>query len=88
MLSRQARTFATRAAASRTPVAQVAFASPLARNYAQAASAPDSKPPVAVYGIDGTYASALVRADDPVPMAAFDMKWMTQRYAIFAERRC
>ncbi|KAI4135576.1 MAG: hypothetical protein LQ347_000545 [Umbilicaria vellea] len=59
MLSRQARTIASRATASRIPIAPAAFASPLARTYA---SAVDSKPPVAVYGIDGTYASALYTA--------------------------
>ena len=34
--------------------------SPALRNYAQAASAQDSKPPIPLYGLDGTYASALV----------------------------
>ncbi|KAL8764888.1 MAG: hypothetical protein Q9209_007836 [Squamulea sp. 1 TL-2023] len=32
------------------------------RAYAQAAALPDTKPPVAVYGLDGTYASALYTA--------------------------
>ena len=32
------------------------------RTYAQVASEPDSKPPIALYGLDGTYASALVRS--------------------------
>jgi F-type H+-transporting ATPase subunit O len=36
-----------------------AFAAPAIRTYA--ASAQDSKPPVALYGLDGTYAGALVR---------------------------
>lgn len=30
------------------------------RGYAQAAAVQDTKPPVAVFGLDGTYASALV----------------------------
>ncbi|KAG4217009.1 hypothetical protein PC116_g34510 [Phytophthora cactorum] len=31
------------------------------RSYAAAAATQDVKPPVAVYGLDGTYATALVR---------------------------
>jgi F-type H+-transporting ATPase subunit O len=30
------------------------------RTYATPASTPDPKPPIALYGLDGTYASALV----------------------------
>lgn len=30
------------------------------RSYAQAAAVQDTKPPVALFGLDGTYASALV----------------------------
>ena len=57
MLSRQLKTVTSRAAASRTSYA----IAPLAlRTYAQAAPAQDAKPPVALYGLDGTYASALV----------------------------
>lgn len=35
------------------------------RGYAQAAAVQDTKPPVALFGLDGTYASALV---DPCPV--------------------
>ncbi|KAL2057042.1 hypothetical protein ABVK25_002781 [Lepraria finkii] len=59
MLSRQLSAVSSRAAVSRTPCI-AAF--PALRTYAQPASAPDSKPPVAVYGLDGTYASALYTA--------------------------
>lgn len=56
MLSRHLQTVSLRAAASRSAYV---FTPAALRGYAQA-SAPDSKPPVALYGIDGTYASALV----------------------------
>ncbi|CAF9927773.1 ATP synthase F0 subcomplex subunit OSCP atp5 [Imshaugia aleurites] len=59
MLSRQLRSVTSRAAASRTPYA---IAPPALRTYAQAAPAQDAKPPVALYGLDGTYASALYTA--------------------------
>lgn len=39
-----------------------ANALPALRTYAQAAPAQDAKPPVALYGLDGTYASALYTA--------------------------
>ncbi|KAI1403728.1 OSCP-domain-containing protein [Hypoxylon fuscum] len=56
MLSRQAirsiRAAAPQRTIARTPV----------RTYAAAAAAQDVKPPVAVYGVDGTYASALYTA--------------------------
>ena len=55
MLSRQARTLASRSATQRSSIPL-----PNSRAYAQVASTQDTKPPVAVYGIDGTYASALV----------------------------
>lgn len=55
MLSRQVRALASRSAAQRSSIPNA----PL-RAYAQVASTQDTKPPVAVYGIDGTYASALV----------------------------
>ena len=68
MLSRQARAAALQSAISRNSCVHNAIASPLLRTYVQAApsqtaSAPDSKPPVALFGLDGTYASALVRSD-------------------------
>ncbi|CAF9943239.1 MAG: ATP synthase F0 subcomplex subunit OSCP atp5 [Alectoria fallacina] len=59
MLSRQLRTVTSRAAASRT---SCIIAPPALRTYAQAAPAQDAKPPVALYGLDGTYASALYTA--------------------------
>ena len=49
--ARPALTAVTRQTASRTAV----------RTYAAAASTVDSKPPVALFGLDGTYANALVR---------------------------
>lgn len=54
-----ARAFSTalRAGAPRAPIARFAAT----RGYAAAASAQNSKPPVALFGVDGTYASALVR---------------------------
>lgn len=66
MLSRQIKTAALRSATPRNSCVINAIASPLIRTYAQVApsqtaSAPDSKPPVALFGLDGTYASALVR---------------------------
>jgi F-type H+-transporting ATPase subunit O len=54
MLSRSAFR-AVRAAAPQRTVARAAV-----RSYAAAATQ-DSKPPIAVYGLDGTYATALVR---------------------------
>lgn len=60
MLSRQAVSAAFRSSAPRSAVGRTANAIPHIRSYAQPASSPDTKPPVAVYGLDGTYASALV----------------------------
>lgn len=54
MLSRQVRTLVSRTATQRSTI------TPPSRAYASVASTQDTKPPVAVYGIDGTYASALV----------------------------
>jgi F-type H+-transporting ATPase subunit O len=48
---------AARQAARSSPIAPRAFA----RTYAAQASPANTRPPVALYGIDGTYASALVR---------------------------
>ena len=59
MLSRQMRTFLLRAARGNT---QRTLSANL-RGYAQAAAVQDTKPPVAVFGLDGTYASALVCQD-------------------------
>ncbi len=56
MLSRQLQSVSSRSAALRIPRPIVA---PRIRTYAQPAG-PDSKPPMALYGLDGTYASALV----------------------------
>ena len=60
MFSSRALTSAARIAAPRTPIAVRVAAT---RAYAQAAapSSSNTKPPVALFGIDGTYASALVR---------------------------
>lgn len=60
MFSSRALTSAARIAAPRTPIATRVAAT---RAYAQAAapSSSQTKPPVALFGIDGTYASALVR---------------------------
>ena len=62
MFTQRALSTALRAGAPRTPIA-TRYA--LSRSYAAAAAAPSSsatKPPVALFGIDGTYASALVRS--------------------------
>ncbi|EKG17927.1 ATPase F1 complex OSCP/delta subunit [Macrophomina phaseolina MS6] len=56
-LSRAARTTAPRVARPAAAPRVVA-----ARSYAQAASTQSVKPPVALYGVDGTYASALYTA--------------------------
>ena len=60
MFSSKALTTAFRAGAPRAPIAARVAAT---RSYAQAAapSSAATKPPVALFGIDGTYASALVR---------------------------
>ncbi|KAL6717472.1 ATP synthase F0 subcomplex subunit OSCP atp5 [Lecanora helva] len=58
MISHQLRTVSSRVPASRNIVASL---SPARRAYAQAAAA-ESKPPIALYGLDGTYASALYTA--------------------------
>jgi len=46
---------------------------PAFRTYAQAA--PDSKPPVALYGLDGTYASSLVGHQLPKFLALHPGQW-------------
>ena len=73
MLSRQLKTVTLRAAASSRST--VAVTSPAVRTYAQAAPAAagqDAKPPVALYGLDGTYASALVRSFE-ISMVKYDV---------------
>lgn len=57
-MSRQAQHMLMRAAA-RNQAQQTLPAN--FRGYAQAAAVQDTKPPVALFGLDGTYASALVR---------------------------
>ena len=54
-----ARAFSTalRAGVPRAPIARFAAT----RGYAAAAAPASTKPPVALFGVDGTYASALVR---------------------------
>jgi F-type H+-transporting ATPase subunit O len=59
MLSSRTILRATRAAAPQKALAPRAIASSQIRSYATPATA-DPKPPVALYGLDGTYASALV----------------------------
>ncbi|MCJ1432972.1 ATP synthase F0 subcomplex subunit OSCP atp5 [Xylographa pallens] len=78
MFSRQVISGALRSNASRGIISRAGAALPSARSYATPASSVDSKPPVAVYGLDGTYASALVGLfallsysyRSPTPMAA------------------
>ncbi|KAL3421885.1 ATP synthase F1 [Phlyctema vagabunda] len=63
MFSSRATIRATRAAASHSIVAPRSVAASQFRGYASPAAAPvDSKPPVALFGLDGTYASALYTA--------------------------
>ncbi|MCJ1391494.1 ATP synthase F0 subcomplex subunit OSCP atp5 [Xylographa bjoerkii] len=62
MFSRQVISGALRSNASRGVITRAGAALPSARSYATPASSTDSKPPVAVYGLDGTYASALYTA--------------------------
>lgn len=52
---------AANTSATRVTIARRAAAQPAIRSYATPASSADTKPPVALYGLDGTYASALVR---------------------------
>ncbi|KAI9880703.1 MAG: ATP synthase F0 subcomplex subunit OSCP atp5 [Pleopsidium flavum] len=63
MLSSRAIFPISRAAASRATISSCIAVAPFGvRTYAQAAPTPDSKPPVALFGLDGTYASALYTA--------------------------
>jgi hypothetical protein len=61
MLSSRTLIQATRAAAQRAPFTARSIAGASFRTYATQSNPADSKPPVALYGLDGTYASALVR---------------------------
>jgi len=60
MLSGRAILPVSRAAASRSAIGSRLVLPLGARTYAQAVAAVDSKPPIALFGLDGTYASALV----------------------------
>lgn len=59
MLSGRAILSAARAAAPQRAIASRVVASSQARSYATPSTS-DSRPPVALYGLDGTYATALV----------------------------
>lgn len=66
MLSSRTFLRASRAAAPRTPIARRSVPVYAVRSYAQAAAPQQSaKPPVPLFGIDGTYASALVSVFSP-----------------------
>lgn len=58
MLSRQTRSLLLRVPARKNNKRM--FAADV-RGYAQAAAVQDTKPPIAIFGLDGTYATALVR---------------------------
>jgi len=60
MLSGRAILPVSRATAWRTATGSRLIVPLGVRTYAQAAVAVDSKPPIALFGLDGTYASALV----------------------------
>ncbi|MCJ1468302.1 ATP synthase F0 subcomplex subunit OSCP atp5 [Pseudocyphellaria aurata] len=62
MLSRKIPSGVTRSVISRSNCGPVSVATPFLRTFAQAAPTPDSKPPVPLFGLDGTYASALYTA--------------------------
>lgn len=57
MFSRQV----IRSVRAAAPQRAIAVRSTPVRNYAAAAAASDGQPPISVFGVDGTYASALVR---------------------------
>ncbi len=74
MLSRQALLRAARTAApQRALTSQVRF-------YATAND--NVKPPVAVFGLDGTYATALVRSQHPI-----DLQWLSRKDLHFFRSR-
>jgi hypothetical protein len=76
---------ATATASSRVIAPRAAFTSQV-RNYATPAAA-DPKPPVALYGLDGTYASALVGFSHPLanPAGYSDSNW--DGIALWRERQ-
>ncbi len=45
------------------------------RTFAAPASSEKVKPPVALFGVDGTYATALVRPTLPAPIAQLDLSF-------------
>jgi len=65
MSAARAYSTALRAGAPRAPMAARFAAS---RSYATPATSSANKPPIALFGVDGTYASALVRTPH-VPLA-------------------
>ena len=69
MISSRAILRVARASAPQRVAAPRVLAASQIRSYAApAAASPDSKPPIALYGLDGTYASALVcPPNDPRP---------------------
>ena len=80
----QARVIAPRAVIARRAIP----ASSALRQYAQAAPASrqqSAKPPIALFGLDGTYASALVCSKNPI--YAVGLKLMQQRPAYANSRR-
>lgn len=62
MLCTYAGSTALRSVVARRVAKQVAVVAPHARSYAQVATPQDTRPPVALFGLDGTYASALYTA--------------------------
>jgi hypothetical protein len=60
MFSSRAFIRATRASAPRSVIVPQFLPGSAFRAYATTSNTPDPKPPVALYGLDGTYASALV----------------------------
>lgn len=60
MLSRRAFIEAARLSATRSAIGARAVAGPAYRTFATPTAPANPKPPVALYGLDGTYASALV----------------------------
>ena len=60
MFPNQARSILLRSVASSRASTQAVVVLPQIRTYAQVPTPQDTKPPVALFGIDGTYANALV----------------------------
>ena len=61
MISHRAARLALRSNVPYSTKGRLVTAIPLPRYYAQVAATQDIRPPVALFGLDGTYASALVR---------------------------